>query len=100
MSQPGPIFLSIQTKINHALAPTLLNIIDDSAKHKGHAGLKGLRPAETHFRLVVVSDAFAAKSLVQRHRLIYEILDQEMKGGVHALSLTTKTPDEFESTKK
>ncbi|EGF79232.1 hypothetical protein BATDEDRAFT_89896 [Batrachochytrium dendrobatidis JAM81] len=97
MDQPGPVLHAIKTKITQALAPTQLEVVDDSSKHKGHAGTKGLRSTETHFRVVIVSDAFASKSLVQRHKLVYEILDQEINSGVHALSLVTKTPQEFEN---
>ena len=54
--------------------------------------------AETHFRLMVVAEAFQGKSLMQRHRMIYGLLDEEMKqGGVHALQLQTKTPSEVSS---
>ncbi|KAI8923879.1 bola protein [Entophlyctis helioformis] len=95
MTQTGPIAQAIEVKITNALQPTKLEIHDDSSKHKGHAGMKGLNPSETHFRLVIVSDAFEAKSLVQRHKFVYEILEDELKGGLHALSLTTKTPQEF-----
>eukprot|EP00842_Homolaphlyctis_polyrhiza_P004331 jgi/Hompol1/489/HPOL_005326-RA len=95
MDLPGPVSTSIQSKLTQRLKPSVLEVFDDSSKHKGHAAMKGLSPSETHFRLVIVADAFEAKSLVQRHKLVYEILEEELKTGVHALSLTTKTPEEY-----
>lgn len=56
--------------------------------------MKGLDAKETHFRLFVVSDAFEKQSLLQRHRTIYDVLGQELKDGLHALSMTLKTPAE------
>ncbi|KAJ3123611.1 hypothetical protein HK098_001779 [Nowakowskiella sp. JEL0407] len=56
--------------------------------------MKGLNKSETHFRVAVISESFVGKSLLQRHKMIYGILDEEMKTGVHALSLSTKTPEE------
>ncbi|BBN17931.1 BolA family transcriptional regulator, general stress-responsive regulator [Marchantia polymorpha subsp. ruderalis] len=85
---------SIQKKLQEALAPTLLEVDDVSHQHAGHAGVhKGA--TETHFNVKVVSDKFAGTSLIKRHRLVYELLDEEIKNGVHALSLVTKTPTEI-----
>ncbi|KAI8900792.1 bola protein [Globomyces pollinis-pini] len=95
MEQKGPIYTTIQSKINEALKPSVFEIHDDSHKHAGHAAMKGLAPKETHFRLVIVSDEFESKSLVQRHRLVYNILGEELKNGLHALALNTKTSTEF-----
>ncbi|KAJ3055702.1 hypothetical protein HK097_009669 [Rhizophlyctis rosea] len=98
-TMPGPVYTSIQEKLSAALEPTQLEIVDDSAKHAGHAAMKGLAKGETHFRVVVVSNAFEGKPQIKRHQLIYQILDEELKAQVHALSLTTKTPAEFEKLK-
>jgi stress-induced morphogen len=135
-------------KIESALKPVKLTIIDESHKHAGHAGNPGGgADAETHFkcaaglamtgaaatregtrqarprsvgactssyppppsrpprraaprraapccRVSVVSEEFAGKRLVQRHQMLYRLLDDEIKAGVHALSMETKTPDE------
>ncbi len=82
----------IEARIAEALAPEKLEIIDQSALHAGHAGA---RPGgETHYRIVVVSSAFAGKSRVQRHRLIYDALAGEIADGVHALSLDARAPGE------
>ncbi|KNE55158.1 hypothetical protein AMAG_01080 [Allomyces macrogynus ATCC 38327] len=93
---PGSVAAQIHDKITAACQPTVLDIIDDSRKHAGHAAMKGLAVKETHFRVTIVSDAFAGKPLLQRHRLIYGILGDELRAGLHALQLATKTPAEME----
>lgn len=83
---------SIERKLTAALAPTRLVIEDESHRHAGHAGA---RPeGETHFRVEVVSAAFAGMSRVARQRKVYELLAEELRTRVHALALSTKTPDE------
>lgn len=70
---------------------------DESFKHAGHSGNPSGDPdAETHFKVEVVSAQFEGKMPVARHRMVYTLLDQEIKDGVHALSLKTKTPAEAE----
>ena len=82
----------IRSKLTGALSPARLVIHDDSARHAGHAGA---RPeGETHFRLEIVSSAFAGESRLARQRRIYAILAEELAGPVHALQLTTLTPEE------
>jgi BolA-like protein 1 len=82
-------------KIERALAPVSLSVVNDSHKHAGHAGNpSGAADAETHFQVSVVSEAFEGKPLVARHRIIYELLSDELKAGLHALALKTKTPTE------
>jgi stress-induced morphogen len=74
-----------------------LVITNESDKHAGHSGNPNpdpSNPSETHFRVEVVSEAFAGKNLVARHRQVYALLGAELKGGVHALALKTKTPEE------
>lgn len=75
-----------------ALEPERLEIIDDSAKHVGH---KGAKSGGGHYRLVIVSTAFAGKSTVMRHRMIYEALGEMMRKEVHALSIQAHTPGEI-----
>ena len=82
----------IEHKLTEALAPQRLKIVDDSEKHKGHAGYR--EGGETHFRVEVVSQAFAGENRVARQRRVYDILSEELAGGVHALQLKTLTPDE------
>ena len=74
-----------------ALAPTRVELIDDSALHAGHEGAKG---GGGHYRLLVVSNIFAGKSTVLRHRMVYDALGELMRGRIHALSIKSLTPDE------
>eukprot|EP00177_Eucheuma_denticulatum_P001292 GFKZ01002345.1.p1 GENE.GFKZ01002345.1~~GFKZ01002345.1.p1 ORF type:complete len:289 (-),score=34.66 GFKZ01002345.1:851-1717(-) len=74
-----------------SLQPVELKVVDDSAKHAGHREGGG---EETHFAVRVVAEAFEPMTLVQRHRLIYTLLDEEMAGGIHALQIETLTPEE------
>jgi len=85
---------TIERKLTEALAPRHLKIVDDSEKHKGHAGYR--EGGETHFRVEIVSDAFAGQNRVARQRRVYEILAEELAAGVHALQLKTQTPEEAE----
>jgi len=74
-----------------ALQPVSVEIIDDSAKHAGHAGAKS---GGGHFRLAIVSPRFAGCRTMERHRLVYDALGPLMKREIHALSIAAKTPDE------
>jgi len=74
-----------------ALDPIAMEIIDDSAKHAGHAGA---RSGGGHFRLSIVSPRFAGCRTMERHRLVYDALGPLMKREIHALSITARTPDE------
>jgi BolA protein len=80
----------IRTKLTDALAPTALEIVDESHKHKGH---RGARPeGETHFHVAITSERFSGMLRVARQRLVYGILAEELAGPVHALSLETTAP--------
>ncbi len=82
----------IRAKLTAALKPTRLEIHDNSHRHEGHAGS---RPGgESHFRLEIVSPAFAGKTKLDRQRLVYDLLAEELRGTVHALQLSTLTPEE------
>lgn len=74
-----------------ALEPLRLEILDDSAKHAGHAGAKG---GGGHYRLTIVSPRFSGGGTMQRHRLIYEALGPMMRGEIHALSIKALAPEE------
>lgn len=82
----------IRQKILVALEPTRLEVINESELHAGHRSSPGT--GESHFRLLVVSAAFAGKSRLQRHRLVNDILSHELDGKVHALALKTYAPGE------
>jgi len=82
----------IRAKIEDRLHPLECIIVDESAKHEGHAGA---RPGgESHFKMVVVAEAFKGLNRVARQRLVYDLLAHEMRDHIHALSLTLRTPDE------
>lgn len=82
----------IRARLTDAFAPSRLDIEDDSAKHAGHAGA---RAGGGHFNVSIVSNAFAGKSLVERHRMVYAAMGDAMRNDiVHALSIQAKTPDE------
>ena len=88
--------MTVADRIRHILtrelSPTRLEVIDDSARHQGHAGAD---PAgESHFSATIVSDHFAGQSRVARHRLVYGLLSAEMATRIHALQLRTLTPAE------
>ena len=91
---PFPVRRSMQAKLEAELQPVELVIEDQSDQHAGHSGTKGLRSGETHFAVRVVSDAFDGLNAVKRQRMVYALLADELAGGVHALSLVTKTPAE------
>lgn len=82
----------IATKLNAVFAPGLLEVVDESAKHKGHAGA---RPeGETHFQVTMESSQFAGMIRIARQRLVNDALKAEFDAGLHALSLKLKAPGE------
>jgi BolA protein len=82
----------IAADLMRGLKPTRLEITDESHLHAGHAGARA--GGESHFRIDVVSEGFAGKGRVERHRMIYSLLAQEIADGVHALALNAKAPGE------
>ena len=83
---------AIEKKITEGLTPTALDIADDSHLHAGHAGARA--GGDSHFTVTIVADSFAGKSRVERQRLVNTLLAAEFEAGLHALSLTTLTPEE------
>lgn len=81
---------AIRERLTQAFAPEKIEIIDDSHKHAGHASARG----GGHFTVYIVSDAFAGKNLVQRHRMVYEAMGDLMQQEVHALSIKAETSTE------
>lgn len=75
-----------------ALNPETLQLEDESAQHKGHAGAAG---GGGHYRLTIVSPRFDKLSTLARHRLIYDALGEMMQREIHALSITALTPEEL-----
>ena len=80
----------IRERLTDVFSPQALNIIDESAKHAGHASAGGAG----HFVVEIGSDAFDGNSLIQRHRQVYEALDDIMHSEIHALSIKASTPAE------
>jgi BolA family transcriptional regulator, general stress-responsive regulator len=75
-----------------SLQPDSLDIVDDSAKHAGHAGAAS---GGGHYQLTIVSRQFAGKTPIARHRLIYQALGDLMQRQIHALAINAYTPDQF-----
>ena len=82
----------IAARLTAALGPTLLDIVDESDSHAGHAGARA--GGGTHYRVQVVSAEFERKNRIERHRLVYGLLTAEFADGLHALALVAKTPGE------
>ncbi len=83
---------AIEHKLRAAFAPQMLEVIDESALHAGHAGA---RPeGETHFRVRIVADRFSGMNRVARHRAVNGALAAELADRVHALAISAKAPGE------
>ncbi|OOZ40597.1 BolA family transcriptional regulator [Solemya pervernicosa gill symbiont] len=82
----------IRERLDAALSPTQIDIIDESAKHAGHAGAKG---GGGHFIVTLISGNFSGKSLIERHRMVYDALGDAMQSEIHALSINAKAPEEI-----
>jgi BolA protein len=92
-ANPGPVAKRIREKLERALSPQSLDVIDESHLHAGHAGSRA--GGESHFRVKMVSASFTGKSLLDRHRKVNEILADELKpDGVHALAIEAHAPGE------
>jgi len=83
---------AIRRKLSDQLSPSRLVIENESHRHHGHAGSPGT--GESHFRLEIVSGRFEGLNRIDRQRLVYQALETELAGPVHALALTTRTPSE------
>jgi len=82
----------IESSLVRGLEPVKIEVFDESDRHHGHSGAR--EGGETHYRVYIVSDRFAGKSKVERHRMVYALLKDELAGGVHALALQTLAPGE------
>ncbi len=78
--------------LTEALSPLILRVVDDSARHIGHAGSHA--EGGTHFQINIISATFNGLSHVARHRLIYQALQAEIDAGLHAIAITALTPAE------
>ncbi|KAK0990209.1 BolA domain UV induced protein Uvi31 [Friedmanniomyces endolithicus] len=114
-TSPSPMEDAVRQKVTQALKPTSLEIFNDSHLHSHHKAMKDTTSQETHFRsdlhprileerllmvrrLFITSEAFSSKMQPARHRMVYTLLKDELaaQGGIHALQLRTRTPEEDE----
>jgi BolA protein len=82
----------IREALNRAFDPEMVEITDDSHRHVGHAGA---RDGRGHFTLLIVTDKFEGQGQLQRHRLVYEALDDLLKSDIHAISIKAYAPNEI-----
>jgi BolA protein len=91
-AHPTPVADAIRQRLTAALAPSRLDLIDESALHAGHAGARA--QGESHFRMVIVTAMFTGKSRLERQRMVFAALADLMRTDVHALSITALSPEE------
>lgn len=80
----------IAMALTEALSPTLLEVVDESEKHHGHAGWRD--GGQTHYRIKIVAEAFEGKSRVEAHRMVNAVLREEFDTGLHALAVEPRAP--------
>lgn len=80
-------------RLEKAFAPETLGVEDESYMHKGHAGAGDGR---SHFRVLIISETFVGKSMLDRHRMVYRVLDEMMRLDIHALAIDAWSPDELD----
>ena len=85
------ILQKIKNKCQDILSPIKLVIIDNSDQHKGHQG--GM--SKMHISIEILSKEFEGKSKLERHRMIYSLLQEEMSTQIHAISINARTPSEY-----
>jgi BolA protein len=93
MSAAGEVATRVEritARLQERFHPLKLELRDDSAAHAGHVGGGG----RGHFRLLIVSEVFSGKTLVQRHRLVHDALAALLESDIHALVLSARAPDE------
>ena len=88
----GPVASEMHRRLNLALSPTRIELVDDSERHRGHGGYNP--SGESHFTLRIESDAFAGKSRVERQRMVHKALGDLLDERVHALSIRATEPGE------
>eukprot|EP01064_Diplonema_japonicum_P005967 TRINITY_DN13942_c0_g1_i1.p1 TRINITY_DN13942_c0_g1~~TRINITY_DN13942_c0_g1_i1.p1 ORF type:complete len:127 (+),score=4.77 TRINITY_DN13942_c0_g1_i1:34-414(+) len=91
LNMAGPVQCTIETKLSEKFSPISLQVINESHMHSVP------KNSETHFKVIVVSEAFEGVKLVQRHRMVNDLLTDELAGPVHALSISAKTPAQVAS---
>jgi len=91
VTREADILNRLRDRLAASLAPQLLEVSDDSHQHIGHAGARG----GGHFTVRIVAQAFDNKTLLERHRMIYHLLNDMIRSEIHALSIQAHSPDEF-----
>lgn len=87
----GPTVAQLETRLRERLAPTRLEVLDESYQHAGHVGANDTGFG-THFRVRIASHLFTGKSRVACHRLVYDALQDFIAQGLHALAIETENP--------
>ena len=82
----------IRERLNNVFSPAQLDIVDDSQQHAGHAGAAG---GGGHFTVTIVSEKFRDHSALERHRMVYQAVDDLMPAEIHALSIKALAPEEY-----
>lgn len=85
----GPVTAEMHARLTDAFAPTALEIIDESEKHRGHGGYR--EGGESHFQVIIRAPAFGGKSRVAQHRAVHAALGPDLIGRIHALALDIGT---------
>jgi BolA protein len=88
----GAVSQAIRSKLDAAFSPTRLDVVDDSDRHAGHEGARA--GGESHFSVIIEARAFAGVGRVQRQRMVYGALADELAGPIHALSVKALAPGE------
>jgi BolA protein len=86
----------IKTILQEQLAAELVEIVDQTHQHAGHAGIRNAPAGSGHYDAIVVSPQFVGKTIMQQHRLVYAALSELMQTEIHALSIKTYTPEQFQ----
>ena len=86
----APIETIVRSKLESVFTPSFFDVVNESYKHNVP------KESESHFKVIVVSTAFEGKSLIQRHRLVNQALEKELKESIHALSIQARTPAQWE----
>ena len=83
----------IEKLLTQKLSALHLEVVDDSAAHQGHR--EAIKSGGGHFSVLIVSEQFAGKNLLARHRLVYSALKEHLKEKIHALAIKAYTPEEY-----
>ena len=86
----GPVGQKIAARLRLNFAPAVLDVVDESHHHAGHAGARS--DGESHFRVRIVAEAFRGKSRIEQHRMINAVLADELRERVHALAIQSSAP--------